>query len=171
MPRSFDVTAETSAGVAEVQAAFSEKVYWLARLVAYGGDSMTLDSLVVDPGGTVVVRTTQDLRQDMLPAGIARMLPGDTKIMRTETWRPVSDQTSGQAHGDFIICARGVPSSGAGTMVLEPSEIGSRLRVRGTLEVRIPVVAGRLEHYVADLIAKEVPQMQQFTAAWIAGEA
>lgn len=172
MPRSFDVTTEAPAGVADVLAAFSDREYWLARLAAYGGDSMTLDSLVVVADGTVVVRTAQDLRQDMLPAGIARMLPGDTTIMRTETWRPVGDDAGGEAHGDFAISARGVPSSGAGTMVLGPSTAGSSLlRVRGSLEVRIPVVGGRIERYVVDLIAREVPQMQRFTAEWIAGEA
>ncbi|HEY9264874.1 MAG TPA: DUF2505 family protein, partial [Mycobacterium sp.] len=78
MPRSFDVTTEAPAGVADVLAAFSDRDYWLARLAAYGGDSMTLDSLVVDADGAVVVRTSQNLRQDMLPGGIARMLPGHT---------------------------------------------------------------------------------------------
>lgn len=168
MPRPFDVTTETAAGVADVIAAFGEKTYWLARLAAYGGDSMTLDSLVVDADGGIVVRTTQDLRQDMLPGAIGRMLPGDTAITRTESWRPATD---GQVHGEFTIAARGVPSSGSGTMVLQPVPAGSRLRVRGSLEVRIPMVGGRIERYVADLIAREVPQMQQFTAAWIAGEA
>lgn len=168
MPRPFDVTTETSAGVADVVAAFSAEEYWLARLAAYGGDSMTLDSLVVDDDGGIVVRTTQDLRQEMLPGAIGRLLPGDTAITRTESWRPATD---GQAHGEFTIAARGVPSSGAGTMVLQPVPAGSRLRVWGTLEVRIPIMGGRIERYVADLIAREVPQMQQFTASWIAGEA
>ena len=40
--------------------------------------------------------------------------------------------------------------------------------MRGTVEVRIPVMGGRIERYVADLIARDVPQMQQFTASWIA---
>ncbi|KMO82209.1 DUF2505 domain-containing protein [Mycolicibacterium chlorophenolicum] len=168
MPRPFDVTTETSAGVADVVAAFSAQEYWLARLAAYGGDSMTLDSLVVDDDGGIVVRTTQDLRQEMLPGAIGRLLPGDTAITRTESWRPATD---GQVHGEFTIAARGVPSSGAGTMVLQPVPAGSRLRVRGSLEVRIPIMGGRIERYVADLIAREVPQMQQFTASWIAGEA
>ncbi|MBI5336253.1 MAG: DUF2505 domain-containing protein [Mycolicibacterium rufum] len=168
MPRPFDVTTETSAGVADVVAAFSAQEYWLARLAAYGGDSMTLDSLVVDDDGGIVVRTTQDLRQEMLPGAIGRLLPGDTAITRTESWRPATD---GQVHGEFTIAARGVPSSGAGTMVLHPVPAGSRLRVWGSLEVRIPIMGGRIERYVADLIAREVPQMQQFTASWIAGEA
>ncbi|MGD9619472.1 MAG: DUF2505 domain-containing protein [Mycolicibacterium sp.] len=171
MPRSFDITTETAAGVAEVQEAFRDRRYWLARLAMYGGESMTLDSLDLSQDGAVVVRTTQDLRQDILPAGIARLLPGNTKIMRTERWRPAD---AGAAHGEFTISAQGVPSSGSGDMVLEPvdpdSGDGSRLRIRGTLEVRIPVFGGRIERYVADMIASEVPQMQRFTAAWIAGE-
>ena len=169
MPRSFDVTTETSAAVAEVFTAFGQRDYWLARLSAYGGDSMTLNALESGPDGSVVVRTTQDMRQDMLPGGIARMLPGDTKIMRTESWRPADGD--GEVHGEFTISAHGVPSSGAGTMILEPIQAGSSLRVRGTLEVRIPLVGGRIERFVADLIAKEVPQMQRFTADWIAGKA
>ncbi|AFM17533.1 Protein of unknown function (DUF2505) [Mycolicibacterium chubuense NBB4] len=168
MPRAFDVSTETSAEVAAVQKAFGTRDYWLARLAAYGGDSMTLNSLEAGPDGVVVVRTTQDVRQDMLPGGIARMLPGQTTIVRTESWRPAR---GGTVHGEFTIAAHGVPSSGRGTMVLEPVPAGSVLRVRGTLEVRIPVVGGRIERYVADLIAKEVPQMQRFTAEWIAGEA
>ncbi|TRW82369.1 DUF2505 domain-containing protein [Mycolicibacterium sp. 018/SC-01/001] len=169
MARPFDVSAEASAEVDAVFAAFARKDYWLARLAAYGGDSMTLDSLTVAPDGSVVVQTTQDLRQDMLPGQLGRMLPGDTSITRRESWRRGTD--AGEVHGEFHITARGVPSSGSGTMVLQAIPAGSRLRVRGTVEVKIPLVGGRIESYVADLIAKDVPQMQQFTADWIAGEA
>ena len=176
MPHSFDVTSESAAGAAAVWKAFRDKAYWLARLANYGGDSMTLESLEVgeDGGedgcedGTVAVRTTQDLRKGILPGSISRVLPGNTKIVRTERWRPAS---TNEFHGEFTMSAHGVPSSGSGTMVLEPAADGSSLRIRGTLEVRIPVMGGRIERYIADLIAVEVPQMQQFTAEWIAGEA
>ncbi len=168
MPRSFDVTSETAAGVAAVRKAFRDRAYWLARLAYYGGDSMTLESLDVGDDGTVVVRTTQDLRQGKLPSSISRVLPGDTKIVRTERWW---SESADEFHGEFTMSAHGVPSSGSGTMALEPAADGSSLRIRGTLEVRIPVLGGRIERYIADLIAIEVPQMQQFTAKWIAGEA
>ncbi|OKH75516.1 hypothetical protein EB72_10080 [Mycobacterium sp. SWH-M1] len=169
MARPFDVSAEARAAVPDVLAAFATREYWLARLAAYGGDSMTLDSLTVESDGGVVVQTTQDLRQDMLPGQIGRMLPGNTSITRRETWRPGGDAE--EAHGEFEITARGVPSSGSGTMVLQAIPTGSRLRVCGTVEVRIPMMGGRIERYVAELIARDVPQMQQFTASWIAEEA
>jgi len=168
--RPFEVTAEAGAGVGDVLAAFGQRSYWLARLAAYGGDSMTLNGLEVAEDGGIVVRTVQDLRHEMLPAAIGRLLPGDTAITRTERWRPATEDDT-QVHGDFEIAARGVPSSGSGTMVLSPLPAGSRLQVRGTVEVRIPVLGGRIERYVTDLIAREVPQMQQFTADWIAGKA
>jgi hypothetical protein len=168
--RPFEVTADAGAGVGDVLAAFAQRSYWLARLAAYGGDSMTLNTLEVAADGGIVVRTTQDLRQEMLPAAIGRMLPGDTAITRTERWRSATHDDE-QAHGEFEISARGVPSSGSGTMVLSPVPAGSRLQVRGAVEVRIPMLGGRIERYVTDLIARDVPQMQQFTADWIAGKA
>jgi len=168
VPRLFDVTSETAADVAAIWKAFQDKTYWLARLANYGGDSMTLESLEVGDDGTVLVRTIQDLRKGILPGSISRVLPGDTKIVRTERWWPAS---ADEFHGEFTMSAHGVPSSGSGTMALEPAADGSSLRIRGTLEVRIPVMGGRIERYIADLIAVEVPQMQQFTAEWIAGEA
>ncbi|MCH9735103.1 MAG: DUF2505 domain-containing protein [Actinomycetia bacterium] len=168
MPRSFDVTSETATGAPAVWKAFRDKAYWLARIANYGGDSMTLESLEVGEDGTVRVHTTQDLRKGLLPGSISRVLPGDTKIVRIERWRPAS---AGEFHGEFTMSAHGVPSSGSGTMVLKPAADGSSLRIRGTLEVRIPVMGGRIERYIADLVAVEVPQMQQFTAEWIAGEA
>ncbi len=147
-------------------AAFGQESYWLARL-AFGGDSTTLDSLVIDPAGGIVVHTTQDLRRDMLPSAIGRMLPGNAAITRTESWEP---HVGGKAYGKFRIAARGVPTTGAGTMLLQTVSTGSRLRVEGTVQVRIPVVGRQIEHFVVDLIARDVRRMQQFTADWIAGE-
>lgn len=168
MPRSFDVTTETSAGVAAVRLAFGDRDYWLARLAAYGGKSMVLESLDVDSDGGISVTTSQDLRPSTLPGIFARVLPADLKIVRSESWRPADN---GEVHGDVTIAARGVPGSGAGTTVLKPVADGSSLRFTGTLEVRIPVVGGRIEQFIANLIAKEVPEMQRFTTEWISQNA
>ena len=80
MPRGFDVSTESSATVAEVHSAFGNADYWRDRLAVFGGDSIRLDSLVVE-GGSVVVGTTQDLRNDVLPGLIAKAVPGDLKVL------------------------------------------------------------------------------------------
>lgn len=149
--------------------AFGNRDYWLARLAAYGGDSMVLKSLVVDSDGAISVSTEQDLRHDMLPGGLAKALPGDLKILRDESWWPVED--GAKVRGDVRIDARGIPGSGSGTTVLSPRPCGSSLRFHGELTIRIPLVGGRIEKFVADLISREVPEMQRFTTAWIADHA
>ena len=54
------------ASVEQIHSAFGEEDYWLARIAAFGG-SKTLDSLIVDPDGTVTVSVTEDLRRGALP--------------------------------------------------------------------------------------------------------
>lgn len=164
MPRSFDVSTETPASVEAVHSAFGHEQYWLARLAAFGGESMTLDSLVVGADATVAVATTQDLRHDLLPGPLGKFYSGDLKILRTETWRPDDNR---QVRGEVTIAARGVPGSGIGSAVLAPMSNGSILRFTGILEVRIPLVGGQIERYIGGQIADEIPDVQSFTTKWI----
>ena len=164
MPRSFDVSTETPASVEAVHSAFSQEQYWLARLAAFGGGSMTLDSLIVDADGAVAVATTQDLRHDLLRGVLAKIFPGDLKVLREETWRPIERR---EVRGEVSIAACGAPASGVGTAVLASIAQGSRLRFTGTLAVRIPLVGGTIEKYISDQIAEEIPVVQRFTTNWI----
>jgi Protein of unknown function (DUF2505) len=165
MPRSFDVSTDSPASVEEIHSAFSDEQYWLARLAAYGGDTITLDSLIVDDDGIVDVATTQDLRHDLLPGVLAKVFPGDLKVVRKEIWRPIDGR---RVHGDVSITAFGAPASGVGSAVLAPIADGSRLRFSGTLQVRIPLVGGTIEKYLGGQIALEIPHVQRFTTDWIA---
>jgi Protein of unknown function (DUF2505) len=168
VPRSFDVSTDTPASVEEIHSAFSDEQYWLARLAAYGGDTMTLDTLVVDADGTVAVATTQDLRHELLPGVLAKVFPGDLTVLRKEIWRPIDGR---RIHANVSITASGVPASGVGSAVLAPIAEGSRLRFAGTLEVRIPLVGGRIEKYIGGQIAEEIPEVQRFTTNWISANA
>jgi hypothetical protein len=168
MPRSFDVSTDTPASVEEVHSAFSDERYWLARLAAYGGDTMTLDTLAVDADGAVAVATTQDLRHELLPGVLAKVFPADLTVLRTEIWRPIDGR---RIKANVNITASGVSASGVGTAVLTPIAAGSSLRFAGTLEVGIPLVGGRIEKYIAGQIAEEIPELQRFTTNWISGNA
>jgi Protein of unknown function (DUF2505) len=116
----------------------------------------------------VAVATTQDLRHDLLPGVLAKVFPGDLKVVRKETWRPIDGRRVG---GDVSITASGVPASGVGSAVLAPIADGSRLRFAGTLQVRIPLVGGKIEEYIAGQIAEEIPELQRFTTNWISEHA
>ena len=166
MPRSFDVSADASATVEQIYSAFRDRQYWLARLQSYGGDTITLDSLVVEDGG-VAVTTTQDLSHDLLPRPLAKAFPGELRVLREEAWRPVDREI----HGQTCITAFGAPASGAGTAVLSPSAEGSRLRFIGTVEIRIPLIGGAIEKFIGNQLAVELPTITRFTTTWIAEHA
>ena len=83
MSHSFDIWTESPASVEQIHAAFSREDYWLTRLAA--SDALTtLDSLTVDPDGTVAMHATQHLGRQLLPGPVAKLLPGDLKILQTE---------------------------------------------------------------------------------------
>jgi hypothetical protein len=165
VPRSFDVSTSNTSTVEAVMAAFGERSYWIERLQAYGGDSMTLDGVTVAEGGAVEVVCTQDMRRGALPAPIARALPGNFALHRTEIWRPATD---GCVRGDVKIHASGVRGQMIGGAEVAPTSGGSTMRFTGTVTVSVPILGGQIEKYVASEIVKEIPGVGRFTDEWIA---
>jgi hypothetical protein len=163
MPYSFNVLAESTASVEQVHSAFGVEDYWLARLAAFKAGA-TLDSVVVDADGTVTVTTTQDLRHDHLPGLVAKFYPGDLKILRKETWKPIGDR---RVHGDVSVAARGAPVSGVGEALLAPKGGGSSLKFTATVEFKLPWVGGKIETYIGGQLAEQIPAIQRFTTTWI----
>lgn len=163
MPRPFDISTASPATVSQVHAAFADQDYWQARLAEYGRGSIRLDYLVVEDG-SVLVATIQDLRNDVLPALIAKAVPGDLLVRREETWR-VAD--GGDLHGDVVITASGAPISGVATALVGATPEGSVLSFRGTVQVTVPVIGGQIEKYISSKITEEIPGVQRFTTRWI----
>ena len=167
MPLSFDIFTESSASVEQIHAAFGREDYWLARFLAFG-DSSTLDSLILDADGTVTVGVTQHLGRQLLPGLVAKLVPGDLKILHSETWRPVDD---GQLRGQVSVSAPAGLGSGRAETWLTPMGNGSQLRFAATVEVKIPLVGGKLERAIGGGLAENIPAFQRFTTTWIAEHA
>lgn len=171
MSRSFDILTELPASVEQVHAAFGREDYWLARIAV--GDATittTLDSLVVDADGTVTVRVTQHLGRQLLPGLIAKYVPGNLKVVNCETWRPVGDR---QVRGQVNVSASGGLGSCRAEAWLGPQAAsnGSQLRYAVRVEVKLPLVGGKLEKSIGAGLAESIPAMQRFTTTWIAKHA
>jgi len=170
MPRSFDMSTDYGVTVDEVLRAFSEEEYWLARLADSGADHTTLDSMQLGgPSGTdgsIDVITTQVLRSDRLPGVITQFHRGDLRIRREEKWEPV---TNGSATATISGSILDAPASLNGTAVLEPvaETGGARMKLRATVEVRIPLVGGKLENFVGNQLVELLIAEQRFTTRWI----
>jgi hypothetical protein len=172
MPRSFDMSTDYGVTVEEVLRAFSDEEYWLARLADSGADDTTLDSMQLGgPSGTdgsIDVITTQVLRSDRLPGIITQFHRGDLRIRREEKWEPV---TNGSATATITGSILDAPASLTGTAVLEPvtETGGARLKLRATVEVRIPLVGGKLENFIGNQLVELLIAEQRFTTTWIGG--
>jgi hypothetical protein len=163
MPCSFDILTDSPASVEQVHAAFSCEDYWLARHAAFDVTS-TLDSLIIDADGTVTVGATQYLGRRLLPGVVAKLVPGDLKILHKETWRPVDDR---RVRGQVTISAPAGLGSGCAEAWLAPAGNGSRLRFTATVEVKIPLVGGKIENSIGAELAENIPAIQRFTTTWI----
>ena len=166
MPRSFDVSADSSATVEQVHSAFSDEDYWLARIATLSG-STALESLIVDDDQTVRVATTQDLGRDLLPGVVAKFYRRDLKVRHTETWTPID----GQLRGKIGVTVSGAPGSGSGAALVAPTQNGSRLTFDGTVEFKVPLVGGTIESFIAREFARGIPDIQQFIAKWVTEQA
>jgi hypothetical protein len=166
MPRSFDISTESSASVEQIHAAFAREDYWLARVAAANANTpTTLDSLIVDADGTVTVRATQHVGRGLLPGPVAKFVPGDLKIVSRETWRSDSD---GQVRGQSSVSVAGGLASGRTEAWVKPASNGSLLRYAVRVEVKVPLVGGKFEKAIGAGLAQSIPAVHEFTDAWIA---
>jgi hypothetical protein len=167
MSRTFDISTESTVTVEQFYAAFSSEGYWADRFAASDGN-ITLDSLIVEADGTVTICATQHLGRQLLPGVVAKLVPGDLKILHSETWGPVADQ---QVRGQVTVSAPGGLGSGCADAWLTPDGNGSRMRFATTVEVKIPLLGGKMEKSIGADLAKSIPELQRFTATWIAEHA
>lgn len=164
MSRSFDGQTESPTSVEQICAAFSREEYWRARMASDDGGT-TLDSLNIDPDGTVVVQVTQYMGRQLLPPTVTKLIPGEMKMAYTETWKP---NGADQAHGRVAVAVSGGLGSCHAKTWLEPSATGSRLRFTGRVEVKIPLVGGSLEKTIGAGLAGSIADTLRFTTTWIA---
>src|SRR6201996_182780 len=167
MPRSFDMSTDYEVTVEEVLRAFRDQQYWLARLADSGADDTILDSIDVGADdGVLDVITTQVLRRDRLPGVVTQFHRGDLRIRREERWDPVTDGVATATVTGSILDA---PASLSGTAVLEPlaDSGGARLSLHATVEVKVPLVGGKLENFIGSQLVELLISEQRFTTKWI----
>ncbi|MCV7175843.1 DUF2505 domain-containing protein [Mycolicibacterium sphagni] len=163
MSRSFEIVTESAASVDQIYAAFVLEHYWRDRVA--GDGSSTLESLRVDDDGVVDVQITQHLGRQILPALVANFVPGDLKLVYRETWRPTGD---GTVHGQSRVLASGGLGSTRAENWLTPAGAASRLRATGKVEVKIPLVGGKLEKSIGASLEASIPATLRYTTRWIA---
>ena len=104
----------------------------------------------------------QRLKTQGIPS-FAQKLVGDTiQLVQREEW-------TGN-HATFELTIPGKPGHLRGTVVVEPDGAGAVERVSGEAKASIPLVGGKIEKLLVDMVTQSLERSQERGAAWLAGE-
>lgn len=163
MSRRIEHSATYTCSPAALHAALTDEAYWTARLAEVGGPKARLDAVTIANGG-VEVALTQTIAAENLPGIVSKLKPGDLEIARTETWGPLA---SDAATGAMTADVRGTPATVRGTSSLTGDDAGTVVRTTGDVEVKVPLVGGKIEQAVADNVLTLLAAEQRFTSTWL----
>ena len=123
---------------------------WAATRDAALSDGSKVVQLERGADGGVVVSVSRELPSGG-PGVLERFLPKDGRVLQTDEWEPAA---SGVRHGRWRVEIPGAPATLGGTMRLEPLGTGCRYVIVGQVGVRVPLIGGKAERMVADLVAR-----------------
>lgn len=170
MPRSCDWSADYAHSVEDIHRAFYQEEYWQARLADIPVDEAAVESLRIGDDGTVEVVTRQLVRSHNLHSIVKQLHRGDVCVRRKEVWGPLVD---GSAHGSVAgtILDTPVDVSGLGELSPIPESGGARLSCRLSVQVRVPLIGGKVERLIANHLSELFSREQRLTNEWIASHA
>ncbi len=109
--------------------------------------STRIDVSVDVDGDTKDVRIDQWMPTAGVPSFAKRIVGDETNIVQTEAW-------SSPTLGDITVTIPGKPGDMTGTATLVEDGAGTVETVELTIKVKIPVVGGKLEGLIGDLLLK-----------------
>lgn len=124
---------------------------WPARKNEALHDGSRLEKREELPDGGVVLRATRGLPSG-IPGFLEKVLPADGRAAQTDTWGPA--QPDGSRAGTWRAEVPGAPVDVHGTMTLVPTATGCDYAIDGSAKVKIPLIGGKAEKFVADATSR-----------------
>ncbi|WP_168929715.1 DUF2505 domain-containing protein [Nocardioides sp. GY 10127] len=140
----------------------------LSHALTYAGDTDTVRALLLDPGfreevatrqkvlrhdvevsedgSTTVVRVEQVQPATGLPSFATKLVGEEITIVRTETWR------GGVADVEVVIPGKPGEMTGTATLTEDGDSVVQHVELEVT--VRIPLVGGKVEKLIGDMLLK-----------------
>ena len=144
-----ETSHESSGGVEEVFALLTSPA-WPARKAAELRDGSAVVEREEHLDGGVRLVVSRELPGGG-PGFLERFLPADGRVVQTDEWGPAA---GGERHGRWSVSIPGAPASMGGTMRLEPTAAGSRYAIEGEVTVKVPLIGGRAERFIGDMVVK-----------------
>lgn len=141
-----------------VYAMLSEKSFREAVCEAQHVTGCTVD---IDQGdGSMKVRVDQHRPADDLPGFAKKFVGDDIHIVQEEDW-------SSPTEAKLDVGIPGKPGHLKGTITLRKDGDATVETVSGDLKVNIPMVGGKIEKLIADLLTKALQAEQRVGTTWL----
>jgi hypothetical protein len=147
MPTPRTVTYEYPAGPDEVAALLRDPEFLKRRSEQAGDRNVEVKVEEAGDGLRVVVARDKELE---LPAFAKRMFQATNRITDDVRWRRVGERWV----GEYTLEIAGVPGQIKGRSTLAPSAAGCVHESSFEVTARVPLLAGKLESFVADRVAE-----------------
>jgi hypothetical protein len=125
-------------------------------------DVLSADVALTRTGNGFTLSIDQQQRTDDLPSFARPFAGSSTRVVQHEVW---ADSTGGTLRID----SPGQPARISGTITLRPEGSHTQEIVQLDLEVRVPLVGGRLERLLADRIRSAMDAEHGVGVAYLAG--
>lgn len=155
--------AEFTQGLAEVFTALSDRDALQARLDAIGGLNARVSSYSRE-GDRWSFLLRQGVGADKLPGFVRALHSGDLIVEREQTWTKRGEKYTGTVKATV----GAIPGDITARTELSTDGDLTVLRTDGEVKIRIPLVGGRVEGFVAGEVTKLLQQEADFTAQWLA---
>lgn len=123
---------------------------WVERKASRFRDGSQVVRREATPSGGVLLAVSREL-PDGAPGFLSKLLPGG-RVVQTDEWVP--DDGSGTRTGTWQVELAGAPARLGGTMRIEPDGTGSSYVVLGETKVSVPLIGGKAEAYIAEMVGK-----------------
>lgn len=161
MPRAFEFTINSDYAPAEVHQALTSKDQWLARFEK--AQKVEGYEVTEHENGGITVDIEEEVGTSELPGFVKKVITGRLLVTRTDHWGPLDGET---ADGTLSGGASAVSAKIQGTTSLRPSGSGTVLTVKGSTTVKIPLIGGKIESLINDMIKDMVDQETGETVEW-----
>lgn len=136
--------------------AFRETVCVAMRAVSHDVD-------IIGSGAGMTVRVEHTRPADGMPSFARKFVGDEIQIVQKETWEDPSNAS-------LSVEIPGKPGEFHGLVDLARAGDGTVETVAGEIKVKIPMLGGKLEGLVGDLLRKALDSEQRAGRAWLAGD-
>ena len=162
MSKAIDVSYDIPGDVEAVYAVITGEEWAAQKAKALNDDSQQV-SRTVGAGGAVTLVVSRGLPEG-IPGFLEKFLPKGGRATQAEAW---SAAEGGVRRGTWQGEIPGAPANVSGTMALEPTPTGTRYVIRGEAKVSIPLVGGKAESFIVDMIGKLTAKEAELLASLV----